>query len=132
MAHRFTWLLLAVALPVSAKVYVEVRPRATLLAGYDDNVQLDGRGADSFGQATPGLKLDLFGEHQLHLGVDCQAGIARLLHPEQFGLGGAFAANETCTLGMKDELSEVTRLKIAGRATYAQDPMAISGLGLLL
>ena len=117
----------------SAKVYVQLRPRATLVAGYDDNVQLDGSGADSFGQAVPGLKLDVFGEHQLHLNLDCQAGLAKLLHPERFQRTSAtLAANESCVVGFRDRLSARTTYKMNVRATYAQDPFAIAGLGLLL
>jgi hypothetical protein len=117
----------------SAKVYIEFRPRMSMMAGYDDNVQMDGSGADGFGQAVPGLKLDLFGEHQLHIDLDCQAGIARLAHPQQFGLSsGAFAANETCALGTKVHFSPHDKLQIRTSATYAQDPFSIAGLGLLL
>ena len=124
---------LMVSEAASAKVYIELRPRASLMAGYDDNVQLDGSGADSFGQAAPGLKLDLFGEHQLHLDVDCQAGLAHLTHPEQFGISsGAFATSEQCLTGFRTHLSERTRMKFNLRASYAQDPFAISGFGLLL
>src|SRR5213596_658069 len=90
----------------SAKVYIEFRPRMSMMGGYDDNVRLNGSGADAFGQAVPGLKVDLFGEHQLHLDLDCQAGLARLAHPQEFGLSsGAFAANESCALGTKVHLS---------------------------
>ena len=55
-----------------AKVYVEWRPRISLMAGYNDNVLLNGSGADGFGQAVPGIKLDLFGEHNLHVAADCR------------------------------------------------------------
>lgn len=117
----------------SAKVYVEWRPRMSLMAGYNDNVLLNGTGADSFGQAVPGIKLDLFGDHDLHVDVDCQAGLARLAHPQDFGLSsGAFAANETCLLGTKVHLSPRDKLQIRSSATYAQDPFSIAGLGLLL
>ena len=122
-----------------AKVYVEFRPRISMMAGYDDNVTLgfvpgSGTvGTDGFGQVAPGLKLDLFGEHDLHLDLDCQAGIARLAHPQQFGLtSSAFAGNETCALGTKVHLSTRDRLLIRSSATYAQDPFSIAGLGLLL
>ena len=117
----------------SAKVYVEWRPRMSLMAGYNDNLLLNGTGADSFGQAVPGLKLDLFGDHDLHLDVDCQAGVARLAHPQKFGLSGsAFAGNETCALGTRVHLSPRDRLQLRSSATYAQDPFSIAGLGLLL
>ena len=116
-----------------AKVYVEWRPRMSLMGGYNDNVLLNGSGADGFGQAVPGLKLDLFGEHNLHLAVDCQAGLARLAHPEQFGLSsGALAANETCNMETRVHLSPRDKLHFRGGATYAQDPFSIAGLGLLL
>lgn len=117
----------------SAKVYIEFRPRMSLMGGYDDNVQMNGSGADAFGQAVPGLKLDLFGEHDLHVDLDCQAGLARLVHPQEFGLSsGAFAANETCALGTRVRMSPRDRLLIRSSATYAQDPFSIAGLGLLL
>jgi hypothetical protein len=116
-----------------AKVYIEWRPRMSLMGGYNDNVLLNGAGADGFGQAVPGIKLDLFGEHDLRVNVDCQAGIARLAHPEKFGLSsGAFAGNETCGLASRVRLSPRDRLQIRGSATYAQDPFSIAGLGLLL
>src|SRR5207248_1986062 len=117
----------------SAKVYIEFRPRMSMMGGYDDNVRLNGAGADAFGQAVPGLKLDLFGEHQLHVALDCEAGLARLAHPEEFGISsGAFAASETCALGTRVHLSSRDRLVLKSSATYAQDPFSIAGLGLLL
>jgi len=116
-----------------AKVYVEWRPRMSLMAGYNDNVLLNGQGADGFGQAVPGLKLDLFGDHNLHVAVDCQAGIARLAHPRSFNLSDdSFAANETCSLATRVNLSPRDKLQLRGSATYAQDPFSIAGLGLLL
>ena len=122
-----------------AKVYIELRPRVSLMGGYDDNVTLGfvpgqgGISADGLGQVAPGLKLDLFGEHDLHMNLDCQAGIARLAHPLQFGLASsAFSTNETCALGTKVHLSPRDRLLIRSSATYAQDPYSIAGLGLLL
>lgn len=62
----------------SAKVYITIQPRASFVGGFNDNVLLDGSASDGFGQATPGLKLDLFGDHQLRVNLDCQAGIARI------------------------------------------------------
>jgi hypothetical protein len=122
-----------VAGPASAKVYVEWKPRASFFAGFNDNVLLDGSGADGFGQARPGIRLDLFGEHQFHVDVDCQAGIGRLLHPDKFALnGGAFATSEQCLAHYKDHWSPRTSSHVVLRSTYAQDPFAISGLGLLL
>lgn len=130
---------LSAAWGASAKVYIEFRPRMSMMGGYNDNVFLGtvpgatGTGADGFGQVAPGLKLDLFGEHDLHVDLDCQAGLARLAHPQEFGLSsGAFATNETCGLGTKVHLSPRDRLLIRSSATYAQDPFAISGYGLLL
>ncbi len=119
--------------PAGAKVYVEWKPRASFLAGFNDNVLLDGSGADGFGQARPGIRLDLFGDHQFHVDVDCQAGIGRLLHPDKFALnGGAFATSEQCIAHYKDRWSPRTSSHALLRSTYAQDPFAISGLGLLL
>src|SRR6266851_2421784 len=119
--------------PAGAKVYVEWKPRASFLAGFNDNVLLDGSGADGFGQARPGIRLDLFGDHQLRVDVDCQAGIGRLLHPDKFALnGGAFATSEQCIAHYKDRWSPRTSSHVLLRSTYAQDPFAISGLGLLL
>jgi hypothetical protein len=137
MAARIQLLVAFAVLAASgtarAKVYIELRPRLSLMGGYDDNVELKGTGGDSFGQAVPGLKLDLFGDHDLHLGLDCQAGVARLAHPQEFGISsGAFASNETCLLGTKVKVSERDRLGFNARATYAQDPFSIAGLGLLL
>jgi len=124
---------LAGAEPASAKVYVQWKPRASLLAGFNDNVLLDGSGADGFGQARPGIRLDLFGDHHFHVDVDCQAGIARLVHPDKFPLnGGAFASSEQCIAHYKDRWSTRTTSHVVLRSTYAQDPFAISGLGLLL
>ncbi len=116
-----------------AKVYIEFRPRMSMMGGYDDNVTLTGTGGDAFGQAQPGLKLDLFGEHDLHLNLDCQAGLARLAHPQEFGLSsGAFAANESCGLETKVHFSPRDKLEVRSLVTYAQDPFSIAGLGLLL
>jgi hypothetical protein len=136
-ATRFALLVAFAALLTSrgadAKVYIEWRPRMSLMAGYNDNVLLNGSGADGFGQAVPGIKLDLFGEHNLHVDVDCQAGLARLAHPQEFGLSsGAFAANETCLVGTRANLSARDKLQIGSSVTYAQDPFSIAGLGLLL
>jgi hypothetical protein len=125
--------VLAAAGPAPAKVYLEWKPRVSLLAGYNDNVLLDGSGADGFGQARPGLRLDLYGDHQLHADLDCQAGIGRLLHPDRFAQdGGAFASSEQCVAHYRDHWSPRTATHLLLRSTYAQDPFAISGLGLLL
>ncbi len=125
--------VLAAAGPALAKVYLEWKPRVSLLAGYNDNVLLDGSGADGFGQARPGLRLDLYGDHQLHADLDCQAGIGRLFHPDRFAQdGGAFASSEQCVAHYRDHWSPRTAMHLLLRSTYAQDPFAISGLGLLL
>src|ERR1700674_2151316 len=130
--------VLLLAWGASAKVYLELRPRLSMMAGYNDNVLLgnvpgsNSVGSDPFGQVQPGLKLDLFGEHDLHMDLDCQVGLARLAHPQEVGLSsGAFAANETCALGTKLHLSPRDRLLVLSSATYAQDPFSIAGLGLL-
>src|SRR5438105_4103376 len=118
---------LAAAGAARAKVYIEFRPRLGLMGGFDDNVQLNGSGGDGFGQAVPGLKLDLFGEHDLHLDLDCQAGVARLAHPREFGIsGGAFAANESCAMGTRVHLSPRDKLLLRSNVTYAQDPFSIA------
>src|SRR3954471_24306986 len=117
LALRAAFAALLLAGGASAKVYVEWRPRMSLMAGYNDNVLLNGSGADGFGQAVPGIKLDVFGEHNLHVDVDCQAGLARLAHPQEFGLSsGAFAANETCMLGTRVNLSARDKLQIRSSA----------------
>ena len=124
---------LVAAWPASAKVYVEWTPRASLFAGFNDNVLFDGSGSDGFGQARPGLRLDIFGDHQFHVDIDCQAGIGRLLHPDRFTLnGGAFASSEQCIANYRDRYSPRTTSHFLFRSTYAQDPFAISGMGLLL
>src|SRR3954464_3701180 len=111
-ALRAAFAALLLAGGASAKVYLEWRPRVSLMAGYHDNVRLNGSGADSFGQVVPGLKLDIFGDHNLHATVDCQAGFARLAHPESFGVTGAFASSETCLVGTGAHLSERDKLEI--------------------
>src|SRR5258705_222721 len=132
-ALRAAFAALLLAGGASAKVYVEWRPRLSLLGGYSDNVQLNGWGGDSFGQAVPGLKLDIFGDHALHVAADFQVGLARLANPESFGISsGTFASSETCLLDTRVHLSEQDKLQIRTGATYAQDPFSIAGLGLLL
>lgn len=111
----------------------EWRPRVSAMAGYDDNVQINGKGGDGFGQVAPGLKLDVFGEHKLHAAFDCQVGLARLQNPEEFGFGSnRVFANENCGLDTKVNLSERDKFFLRASATYAQDPFALAGLGLLL
>src|SRR6266446_3259417 len=78
LALRVVFAALLVAGGASAKVYVEWRPRMSFMAGYNDNVLLNGTGADGVGQAVPGIKLDIFGDHALHVALDCQAGLARI------------------------------------------------------
>jgi hypothetical protein len=140
LALRVAFAALLLAGAASAKVYVEWRPRLSLMAGYNDNVLLggvpkdpsDSRG-DAFGQAVPGIKLDLFGDHGLRVALDCQVGIARFAQPDRFGLSSdAVATNETCLLATRVRLSPRDKLEIRSRATYAQDPFSIAGLGLLL
>ena len=59
--------------------------------------------------------------------------IARLAHPESFGVSSnAFATNESCALGTRVNVSPRDKVLIRSSATYAQDPFAIAGLGLLL
>ncbi len=133
LALRVVFAALLLAGGASAKVYVEWRPRMSFMAGYNDNVLLNGTGADGVGQAVPGIKLDIFGDHALHVALDCQAGLARLAHPESFGFSsGAVAANETCALGTRAHLSPRDKLDLRASATYAQDPFSIAGFGLLL
>src|SRR5216683_3840492 len=97
--------VLAAAGPAPAKVYLEVKPRVSLLAGYNDNVLLDGSGADGFGQARPGLRLDLYGDHELHADLDCQAGIGRLLHPDRFAQDGGADRKSTRLNSSHDQIS---------------------------
>jgi hypothetical protein len=124
---------LAAAGPASAKVYLEWKPRMSLLAGYNDNVPLDGTGGDGFAQARPGIRLDIFGDHQFHIDVDCQAGVGRLLHPDRFAVdGGAFASSEQCIANYRDRYSPRTTAHFMVRGLYARDPFALSGMGLLL
>src|SRR5256885_16504943 len=83
----------------NAKVYTELRPRMSLLGGVDDNVTLDGSGGDYFGRAQPGLKLDIYGDHKMHVGLDCKASLARLGHPDRIRevQPSEFATGETST-----------------------------------
>ena len=58
---------------------------------------------------------------------DCEAGLARLVHPEEFGISsGAFAASETCALGTRLHLSSRDRLVLKSSATYAQDGAVVT------
>src|SRR5919108_263499 len=124
---------LAASWPASAKVYLEWKPRVSLLAGYNDNILFDGSGSDGVGQARGGVKLDIFGDHEFHIDADCQAGFGRLLHPDRFSRdGGSFASSEDCTASYRDRYSPRTTGHFVVRGTYSQDPFAISGLGLLL
>ena len=133
LALRVVFAALLLAGGASAKIYLEWRPRMSFMAGYNDNVLLNGTGADGVGQAVPGIKLDIFGDHALHVALDCQVGLARLAHPESFGFSsGSFAANETCALGTRAHLSPRDKLDLRASATYAQDPFSIAGFGLLL
>src|SRR5437588_759367 len=108
----------ALAGPASAKVYTEVRPRVSLLGGYDDNVPLDGTGGDYFGRAQPGLRLDIYGDHRMHVDVDCQASLARLGHPEKFRevSPSDFATGEQCAAGYTERLSPRLQVHLRPRA----------------
>src|SRR6184192_823719 len=135
MAARASTALLVVAAafaagPASAKVYTELRPRVSLLGGLDDNVRLDATGGDYFGRAQPGLRLDIYGDHRMHIDVDCQASLARLGHPERFrdASPSDFATGEQCAAGYAERLSPRLLLHLRSRAGYMQDPLAISGL----
>jgi hypothetical protein len=111
----------------------EWRPRFSVMGGYDSNVLLNGSGGDAFGQVVPGLKLDVFGEHQLRVHFDCQVGLARLQDPQEFGFSdGRIFASENCDLGWRQKFSERDKFLLRTTATYAQDPFAIASLGLLL
>jgi len=118
----------------NAKVYTEWRPRLSLLGGFDDNVALDATGGDYFGRAQPGLRLDIYGDHRMHVGVDCQASLARLGHPDRFRevSSSDFATGEQCAAAYHERLSNRMNVRVESRAGYMQDPLAISGLGLLL
>lgn len=117
----------------AAKVYSVWQPRLSLAAGYDDNVKFDGAGGDALGEAIPGLKLGLFGDHQMHLDLDCEASIARLVNPERFNPNGsAFSNSALCRADFKDHLAERLKTHWFARTTYARDAFAISSLGLLL
>src|SRR3954465_1369999 len=120
--------------PASAKGYAELRPRMTLLSGVDDKVALDGTGGDSFGRAQPGLKLDIFGDHRMHVNLDCQVGLARLGHPDRFSArtDSQFGTGEQCEGGYTERWSPRLQMHLRSRIGYMQDPLAISGLGLLL
>jgi hypothetical protein len=140
MAMRKHSLVLHVALAASlaagaasADTQWEWRPRITAMGGYDDNVQINGRGGDGFGQIAPGLKLDIFGEHHLRTAFDCQVGLARLQDPNEFGFSSnSVFANENCGVTTRVNLSERDKFNLRVDATYAQDPFALAGLGLLL
>jgi hypothetical protein len=126
---------LALVLPAaaSAKIYSVWQPRLTVAAGYDDNVKFDGAGGDGLGEAIPGFKLGLFGDHQMHLALDCQANVARLLNPNRFSnVGNGFANSALCRADFRDRLDEDLRTHWSLSSTYARDAFAISSLGLLL
>lgn len=117
----------------SADTEVEWRPRVSVMAGFDDNVLIDGSGGDGFGQIAPGLKLDIHGEHQLRLGFDCQVGLARLANPDEFRFSSnRIFTNENCDLNTRVNLSARDKFQFRVDTTYAQDPFALAGLGLLL
>ena len=126
---------LAALLPFAAqaRVYTEWRPRLSLGAGYDDNVKFDGSGGDGIGEAIPGLKLGVFGEHALHLDLDCEASFARLANPGRFSDAGyGFSNSALCRAEFRDHPAEFIKTHWSMRTTYARDAFAISSLGLLL
>jgi hypothetical protein len=122
------------------------QPRIAVTGGYDDNVLVTGQGGGAFGQVSPGLKLDIYGEHQLRVGFDCQVGLAGLSNsadydslpnlnnpPATVGLHGKrLFADENCALNTRVHLTERDRFIMRASATYAQDPFALADLGLLL
>jgi len=120
--------------PASAKVYAELRPRLSLLGGYDDNVAMDGTGGDSFGRFQPGLKLDIFGDHRMHVNLDCQVGLARVSHPDKFSshTESQLGTGTQCEGGYTERWSPRLQMHLRSRIGYMQDPLALSGLGLLL
>jgi hypothetical protein len=134
--HIKNVLLVAFALyagGAAADTQWEWRPRIAVEGGYDDNVLVNGSGGDGFGQIVPGLKLDVFGEHEMHVNADCQVGLARLADPNEYNFdSGTVFANENCGLGWKQHLSDRDKFSLKTDATYAQDPFAIANLGLLL
>jgi hypothetical protein len=109
------------------------QPRVSVMGGYDDNVRIDGTGGDGFGQISPGLKLDIYGDHHLRVGFDCQVGLARLARPDEFGFSSnRVFADENCALDTKVNLTARDKFLLRASATYAQDPFALANLGLLL
>jgi hypothetical protein len=123
----------SVAGAAKADTQWEWRPRISAVGGYDDNVLINGSGGDGFGQIAPGLKLDVFGEHEMHVNADCQVGLARLARPEQYNFdSGSVFANENCGIGWKQHFSDRDKFSMKVNADYAQDPFAIANLGLLL
>jgi len=109
------------------------QPRISVMGGYDDNVLITGAGGDGFGQIAPGLKLDVYGEHQLRVGFDCQVGLARLATPGEFGFSSnRLFADENCHLDTRVNLDERDKFNLRVDGTYAQDPFALANLGLLL
>jgi hypothetical protein len=109
------------------------QPRVSATGGYDDNVQINGSGGDGFGQISPGVKVNVYGEHRLRVGFDCEVGLARLARPDEFGFSSSsIFADEYCSLDTSVNLSARDKFKIRLSATYAQDPFALANLGLLL
>src|SRR5437764_11760086 len=102
----------------NAKVYTELRPRMSLLGGVDDNVTLDGSGGDYFGRAQPGLKLDIYGDHKMHVGLDCQASLARLGDPDRFRevSSSPFASGDPGAASYKEYLSNRLQLPADSRS----------------
>jgi hypothetical protein len=139
MAMR-KYIVLLVALPgffrtgaAAADTETIWQPRVSATGGYDDNVQINGSGGDGFGQISPGVKVNVYGEHRLRVGFDCEVGLARLARPDEFGFSSSsIFADEYCSLDTSVNLSARDKFKIRLSATYAQDPFALANLGLLL
>ena len=124
---------LGVAGAAQAHIFTEWQPRVSVGAGYDDNILLNAQGGDSFGQVLPGLKLYLYGEHGMQSTLDCQIGLSRLMHPEQYqAAGGDLVVNQMCGGDFRQRLGTRTAIKFGLRTQYAQDPFSVANLGLLL
>jgi len=71
---------------------------------------------------VPGIKLDLFGEHDLHMAVDCQAGLARLAHPQQFGTLQRFRHERDLQPGDAPAPLAARQAPLPRWRNYSQDP----------
>src|SRR5207244_933200 len=102
-------------------------------AGYDDNILLDNADGDSYGQVMPGLKLHLFGDHNMRTTLDCQAGLSHLARPEVYpGTNGDAMLNQMCGTEYRNHLGARTALKLSMREQYMQNPFSITNQNLLL